>query len=222
LILRVSQNIGDMNCSTLNSGSPGTGPTSRSECGFLPELDHIVGSAIVGHITKGFAVKTVYVPPTSSAELHSILNKRLKNRLKIERRSTNLFQHIGSRRLLLEGLLQLACACPHLLEQPRVLYGDHRLVRKGSDKIDLLLREATCLRSRRGDHTDRTTVFEQGDSHDAAVIDDFRTLAEGIVGISMNVPNFFDSAVEDTASRGASPPRRDRIVTSYGVYPLGR
>ena len=93
----------------------------------------------VGYVTKCFAVKTVYVSPTSSTELHSILNKRLKNRLKIERRSTNNFQHIGSRRLLLGGLLQVACARLHLLEQPRVLDGDHRLVGEGLHQGDVII-----------------------------------------------------------------------------------
>ena len=50
-------------------------------------------------------------------------------------------KHLGGRRLLLQRLLQLACARLLLLEQPRVLDGDDGLVGEGLEQLDLLLGE---------------------------------------------------------------------------------
>ena len=65
----------------------------------------------------------------------------IEDRLQIERRAADDVQHIARRGLILERLRQLARARLHLLEQPRVLDGDHGLVGEGLQQLDLLVGE---------------------------------------------------------------------------------
>ena len=66
----------------------------------------------------------------------SRLHQCVQHRLQIERRSADDLEHVGRRRLLLQGFAQL-------VEQPRVLDGDDGLVGKGRDQIDLLVCKGT-------------------------------------------------------------------------------
>ena len=52
---------------------------------------------------------------------------------------------VAGRGLLLQRLGQLAVARLHLLEQPHVLDGDHRLVGEGLEQLDLLVAERAHL-----------------------------------------------------------------------------
>jgi hypothetical protein len=58
--------------------------------------------------------------------------------LEIEGRTADNFEHVGGRCLLLERFAQL-------IEQPRVLDGDHRLRGKIFHQLDLFVRERTCF-----------------------------------------------------------------------------
>ena len=60
--------------------------------------------------------------------------QRIEHCLKIERRAADDIEHVGGRGLLLERFAQF-------VEQPRILDGDHRLIREGSDQFDLLVGE---------------------------------------------------------------------------------
>ena len=90
-----------------------------------------------------------------------ILNERIQHRLEIERRAAYDFQHFARRRLLLEGLGEVAVASLQFLEQPHVLDGDHGLVGEGFEKGDLFLRERTDLRSANHNRPDGNTLAEQ-------------------------------------------------------------
>jgi hypothetical protein len=69
------------------------------------------------------------------------LDQRVEHRLQIEGRAADDPQHVGRRRLLLQGFRQFRRACPNVSEQPRVLDGDDRLVRECAHEPDLRLRK---------------------------------------------------------------------------------
>ena len=69
-----------------------------------------------------------------------------KHRLQVEGRAADDLEHVARRRLLLERFGQLAGARLHLLEQPHVLDGDHRLVGEGLHQLDLLVAERPAPR----------------------------------------------------------------------------
>ena len=69
-------------------------------------------------------------------------------------------EHLGRRRLMLQGLAQFGIALLDFLEQPHVLDGDHRLIGEGLEKGDLLFSERTNFRAANMDHANRNTFAE--------------------------------------------------------------
>jgi len=65
------------------------------------------------------------------AESGRDVDDRLQNRVRVCRRGGDHAQHIGGRRLLLQGIVQLKVALLQLLEESGVLDGDGRLVGEG-------------------------------------------------------------------------------------------
>ena len=76
-----------------------------------------------------------------AAEPSRQFQQRLQDRLQIEGRATDDFEHVGGGGLLLQRLAELTGARLHLVEQPHVLDRDHRLVGEGGDQLDLLVGE---------------------------------------------------------------------------------
>ena len=95
--------------------------------------------------------------------------KRLQDRLQIEGRATDDFEHVGGGGLLLQRLAELTGACLHLIEQPHVLDRDHRLVGEGLDQLDLLVRERTHCGAREHNRTDHTAFPHERDSEHSAI-----------------------------------------------------
>ena len=81
------------------------------------------------------------MPNFASQMRDGVRQHGLEHRLQVAGRSGDDLQHLRRRGLLLQRLGKLARARLHLVEQPHVLDGDHRLVGEGGDKLDLLLRE---------------------------------------------------------------------------------
>ena len=79
------------------------------------------------------------------AEYSGRLDQCAQHRRQIERGPTDDLEHIGGRRLLLKRFLEVARLRLHLVEQARILDGDHRLVSEGSHELDLARRERARL-----------------------------------------------------------------------------
>ena len=58
------------------------------------------------------AVHSMDRPVISAAQSRRVLQKRLQHRLQVERRAANDFKHFAGRGLLIEGLREIAIACP--------------------------------------------------------------------------------------------------------------
>ena len=65
----------------------------------------------------------------------------LEHRLQVARRAGDDLQHLAGRGLLLQRLGQIIGALAQLVEQPRVLDGDHRLGGEVLHQLDLLVGE---------------------------------------------------------------------------------
>ena len=74
------------------------------------------------------------------AQPHSAFRYGIQHGLNIRWRTSDHLKNIARRRLLLQCFSES-------LEQPNVLDSDHRLIGKGFEKRDLLLRERTNFRS---------------------------------------------------------------------------
>ena len=95
---------------------------------------------------------------------------------------TNHLEHVGGRGLLLERFAQL-------VEQPRVLDGDDRLVGKGRHQIDLL----RCKWLRHGfideDHPYDDSLAQERDAERSPVAAQLLSLAPGIVRVRQHIGN---------------------------------
>jgi hypothetical protein len=96
------------------------------------------------------------------AQSDGVLGERVENRLQIERGPTDYLEQVAGRSLPLERLLRL-------VEQPRVLDRDHRLVGEGLQQADLLTGEPARDAAGDGDSTDRFAVPNHGHGQQAAV-----------------------------------------------------
>src|SRR4029450_9303588 len=86
----------------------------------------------------------------------------------VERRA-QLVAHAGEElRLALARLRQLPALVLDFVEQPHVLDGDHRLVSKGRNQLDLLVSERTYDRSRQIEHPNRDPRAYQRSPQDGA------------------------------------------------------
>ena len=79
------------------------------------------------------------------AQTHRGRDQRPQHGVEIEGCPADGFEHIGGRGLLLQKLFEVARLRLHLVEQARILDGDHRLVSEASDQLDLARRECARL-----------------------------------------------------------------------------
>ena len=128
--VRISKNIGDLQCALGNRNaahqSPGVGRAAMFGDAFAPFRLEPEGCG------QRVAI-TVTAPEyglTRPAQARSRLDERVQNFLQIERRAADRFQNLSRRGLPLKGLLQLLRARLLGLEQARVLDGDHGLPRE--------------------------------------------------------------------------------------------
>src|SRR5262245_60733703 len=117
-------------------------------------------AVVCGHVIK-LAATLEDDPIFGFADPHGGLDKGVQHGLKVKCRSTDDFEHIRSRSLLLEGFSQLIGTHPYLLEQPYVLNGNHRLIRKGLEQFELLVAERAHLRSSYSQSTNRLIILHQ-------------------------------------------------------------
>src|SRR5262249_12152182 len=81
----------------------------------------------------------------NSTNTGNALDDCVEHRPHVCRRAADDAEHLGSCRLMLQGLPQVCIALLEFLEQSHVLYSDHRLVGKGFEESDLLIGKWTHL-----------------------------------------------------------------------------
>ena len=90
---------------------------------------------VSGHQPQDVPVQAEDDRIRGAADPRGVLGHRVHDRLEIGRRAGDHPQDLGGRRLLLQGLRQLAVPHLQLLEQPHVLDRDHRLVGEGLEEL---------------------------------------------------------------------------------------
>src|SRR5262245_1795828 len=85
--------------------------------------------------------------PIGLAQTSRRLEQRVEYFRKIERRTADDLDHIGSRRLLLQRLSEFARPSLLCLKQPHIFYSDHCLISESLDQLDLLVSERPRFRA---------------------------------------------------------------------------
>src|SRR5262249_36742644 len=113
----------------------GHGIAPRFEWGLLQFLEQLLRKAIMSLGTKiASFIWTDELPDVRLAEPNGRLHQRVEHLLQIEGRAADELEHVSRRRLLLQRLLGL-------VEQPRVLDRDQRLVAERFRQRDVAFTE---------------------------------------------------------------------------------
>src|SRR5215510_8919986 len=103
-----------------------------------------------------------------TAEADCAVQDCSKDGLNTGLRAADDAKHLTGCGLIFECFLQLPCPRLHFLEQPRVLDGDHGLVRKGIDELDLTFGERAYFGATDEDHANCLARVDQRDGERGA------------------------------------------------------
>ena len=145
------------------------------------------------------------------AQLPRIRRDRLEHRLHVALRLADHAQDLAGRRLLLQRFGQVAVARLQLVEQPRVLDRDHRLVGEGLEHGDLSFGEHRRFGASDGDRSNRAAVAEHRHGKDAAKPGRLSQALQAIFGILANIRNVDDGSGENGAGGRTAAARRHRV-----------
>ena len=113
-----------------------------------------------------------------------------------------------------------------LLEQPRVLDGDHRLIGKGGHEFDLLRRERLHLVSREKDGADQCAFPQERHAEHLSLPSYALPVATREFRIRQHVFDMDRGALERDPARHAAPVDPDRVLHDIpevlGIHPVGR
>ena len=122
------------------------------------EREDPAGRIGASHGRDRVAVGSQHVGAVADEQLHRRLDDRIEHRGHIGGRLADDAQDVGRGRLLCQRLLRL-------VEQPRVLDRDHRLVSEAGEQLLLLRREAAERRALQIDGADATPALHQRRHH---------------------------------------------------------
>src|SRR5690349_19857594 len=128
----------------------------------LDKLDEVRRRVVEGYPAIHIAVSPENDSTPGGAQPCRILDQAIQHWLQVERRAAHDLQHLGSRRLLIEGNREVTV--PHLqfLEQAHILDGYDRLVGEGLQERDLFIREAPRFAPRDADCAERHPLPHHG------------------------------------------------------------
>src|SRR5262249_18820842 len=97
----------------------------------------------------------------NTANPRSALDDGVEDRLHVRRRTADDAEHLGRRRLMLQGLSQFCIALLDLLEQPHVLDRDDSLVGESFEESDLFFAKRTNLHTANVNRSDHKSFAKQ-------------------------------------------------------------
>ena len=138
-VFRIDGRIRNMDHPSLEYGSTDEGVSSSLDDLMLHPLAIFTCEAVVSRQLECVALAPKYHCIVRVAKRRCELDQRVENCLQVEGRTADNLEHVGGRRLLLQGFAQILGARLHLVEQPHVFDGDHGLIGESRDQLDLLL-----------------------------------------------------------------------------------
>jgi hypothetical protein len=115
-VVRVGQDVGDMDHPTFQQGPSSRCPASPLDGHSLDIFDELGRVTVSLREEEHPVLLPSYRGVVGAAKAASRFNERLQHRLEIEGRATDDLEDIGGRSLLLQRLAELARACLYVLE----------------------------------------------------------------------------------------------------------
>jgi hypothetical protein len=147
-----------------------------------------------------------------SAERHGRAHQGIENRLQVEGRPAQRLEDVAGRGLVVEGLLQLARACLHLVEQFEVRDRDDRLIGEGGHELDLTVSEWLHVRSCQNDDAEKPSLSKQRHPEHGALLSDFLPVQPFELGIGQHIRHVNGAFLERHAARHGVAIRRNRMA----------
>ena len=88
---------------------------------------------------------------------------------------------------IVEGDAQLGLALAQLVEQPRILDRDHRLIGEAGGQLDLLVREGLDARADKPKYADQCLLAQQRNAEQRAVADDLLSFPIGVFRVLQHI-----------------------------------
>ena len=161
---------------------------------------------VTGDEVNQVAVECIHSTEQAIAEPDGAFRDRVEHGLDVGRRARDHPQDLACRRLLLQGLDEVAVPGLQLREQAHVLDRDHRLVGEGLHQLDLLVGEGMGLGSR----VTMTPIGALSQHRDREDRPDLRAplTRPCIVRVRQDVGYVDDAALEDGPAVAVSRPGR--------------
>ena len=120
-----------MNCFTLQCDTPSHAAAARPQRLQQRVLDRFASKTVMGAYPIHIPLLHLDAAHIGCAKPRRQFDQRIEHGLQIEGRAADDLEHVGGGGLLLQRFASAPRALLHLVEQPRVLDGDHRLVGEG-------------------------------------------------------------------------------------------
>src|SRR5262249_19144158 len=120
--------------------------------------------------------------------------------------------HLTESTQLFNGVCEFASSRLHLVEQPGVLDGDHRLVGERGDQHNLLLGERFDALPLQDDYPNRSTFAQQRHSEHRTNIAELHPLSHSVFRIGLNIMHMNYLAFESDPSGDRSPAWLQRMA----------
>src|SRR5262249_44426504 len=108
-----------------------------------------------------------------------------------------------------------------LVEQPHVLNCNRRLVSEGLQEFDLSVREEAYLSAGDRNGSDGDAIAQYRNANATPISADRRQLAEGVIGVRIDIRDLHDTLLKDRARGNALPTWRLRKCASVDLNYLG-
>src|SRR5258708_34514125 len=108
------------------------------------------------------AVEAVDPAARGAAQFGRAASDRVQDGLHFGWRAAYRRQDLAGRRLMFQRLRQVSRLRLHLVEQPRVLNGDDRLIRESLEQLDLTFREGPRFAAAKSDTSARPALAPTG------------------------------------------------------------
>ena len=213
-VLGVGQHIGDVHDPAFKRAAPGDAASIDRDVAAEKEAPDLLMNlgpvAEAGGPMQVVAVTLEQPGMVGLAQPGDRFHQRIEHGLQIEGRAADHLQHVGGGGLLLQRLLQVIGARLNLVEQPHVLDGDQRLIRKGRNQIDLPFVERLHDASRQNNDADRNAIAQQRDAQHRAIAPVTRH-AQSVIAVRPYIQNVNRPALQRDATHHRAAVRRNRV-----------
>ena len=216
VVLRIGEHVIDVSDGLRQDRPPGHSRHVRTQRILgLHGLQPLRGELVPGNVVQELAVVAEHGAVRAPAQCDGTAHDRVEHRLHIGRRAADDAQDLGRRGLPLEGLGELAVAGLQLVEEPRVLDRDDRLVGEGLEQADLLRRELADSAAADPDRADASSLPQHRREDDGFEAHDLAAAAgvHGDVHPALDVGAMDHAALQDRRSRSGV------VAEGYGKVP---